>query len=242
MGFVAKKGTVKLERALSKLGFASRTEAQKLILEGRVRVLGQVVKNPHYLVNPEKTKIEVDGKPVKKAQIRVILLHKPRGLVSTRSDERGRKTVYDVSPPVPRELMPVGRLDQASSGLLLFTNDTRFSDFLCDPKNKIIKIYSVLVRGEFTTEMKEKLETGFFDRGEKLKAHSVEIKKVSKKESHLLVSLTEGKNREIRRMIEVVKSEVLKLKRVQFGEIKLGTLPEGKWRELSNLEIKSLKD
>ena len=230
-------GQVPLERALSKLGVASRSQTKKWIEAGAIAVNGRVIKDPAFLLVPETARITIDGKPAKRAETCTIILNKPRGVVSTRSDEKGRKTVYDLLPPHLQHLHPVGRLDMASTGLLLMTTDTQLSNFLTDPDNAIPRIYAVSVTGNIADEEMKRLSEGIEDKGEILKASSVILRKASNKESHLIVELTEGKNREIRRMFEALGAEVTVLKRVEFGKLKLGTLEPGLFQEVNKKDI-----
>jgi 23S rRNA pseudouridine2605 synthase len=230
-------GQVPLERALSKLGIASRSQTRQWIQAGHIAVNGRVIKNPEFLVVPEEIQITVNGKPVARATACTIMLYKPRGIVTTRSDEKGRKTVYDLLPAHLQHLHPVGRLDMATTGLLLMTTDTQLSNFLTDPDNGILRIYAVRVVGRITDDDIKRLSEGIQDKGELLKASSITLRKVSNKESHLIVHLTEGKNREIRRMFECLGSEVIDLKRIAFGKLKLGTLEWGQFKEISKKDI-----
>ena len=224
-------GQVPLERALSKLGIVSRSQTKRLVEAGRIAVNGQVIKDPAFLVVPEKVRITIDGKKVARAAACTIMLYKPRGIVTTRSDEKGRKTVYDLLPAHLQHLHPVGRLDMATTGLLLMTTDTQLSNFLTDPDNEIPRIYAVSVQGKITDEHIKRLSEGIEDKGEMLKASKITLRKVSHKESHLIIELCEGKNREIRRMFEALGSEVTALKRIAFGKLTLGTLDAGAVRE-----------
>lgn len=223
-----KKGQVPLERALSKLGLASRTEARTLVREGRVAVNGHPVTDPLFAVAPESARIEIDGQKAALPRPVTILLHKPRGVVTSRSDPEGRPTVYGCLEGLDAHVVPVGRLDVATSGLLLLTNDTRFSDWVTDPRNGIPRVYLVTVRGELSDDQARRLEEGI-----------VTVRKRSKRETHLVVELTEGKNREIRRMLAGVGHEVTKLKRVSFGGLELGELPPGRWREVTREELQA---
>lgn len=231
-----KPGKVPLERALSKLGVASRTRAREWIVAGRVAVNGVLRRDPAFPVVPERAAIAVDGKPCLRPSPRTILFHKPRGVVTTRSDEKGRRTVFDLIGE-EQGLHAVGRLDMASSGLLLLTNDTRLSSWLTDPRNRVLRVYIVTVRGRITPEEHARIESGVQDKGEQLHADEVVLLKASGKESHMRITLTEGKNREIRRLCEAVGHEVTRLKRISFGGLSLGDLPPGKYRELSPEEL-----
>ncbi len=225
-------GRVPLERALSKLGYSSRTEAKALIEGGRVKVHGSLEKDPRRMVNPENAHIEVDGQKTKKAESRLFLFHKPKGVVTTKRDPEGRKTIYDLLPPELHSFHPVGRLDMHTTGLLLLTNDTRLSSFLTDPESGIPRCYVVEVRGEVTDESCLKMEAGVEDEGEVLKAISAEILKRSGRETRLKLVLTEGKNREIRRLCLSLGHEVSTLKRISFGDHELGELGPGEFREV----------
>lgn len=231
---------VSLERALSKLGLASRSEARALILAGRVRVNGQPAADPAVRVTPERIAIAIDGEPKagRSAPI-TIALHKPRGYVTTRSDPEGRQTVYDLLADLPTRVVPVGRLDLATSGLLLFTNDTQFANWLTDPANAVPRVYLVTVEGRADHTTIEKLEHGVKVDGERLAAHSAAIRKASGKESHLTLTLVEGKNREVRRLLDALGHPVRSLKRVQFGELALDDLPPGQWRQLSDAQLRA---
>ena len=231
------RGQVSLERALSKLGLASRSEARALIQDGRVRVDGKTAVDPLAPVVPERIRVEIDGRPAERPRPVTILLHKPRGVVTTRSDPEGRPTVYGCLEGLDAHVVPVGRLDAATSGLLLLTNDTRFADWVTDPKNEVPRVYLVTVRGELSDGKACRLEQGVEDEGERLATRSVAVRKRSKRESHLIVELTEGKNREIRRMLAAVGHEVTKLKRVSFGGLELGDLQPGEWREVTTGEL-----
>ena len=233
-------GKVSLERALSKLGLASRSEARALILEGRVSVDGRTLTNPSIRIVPERAAIAVDG-AIKKggAEPLTIILHKPRGYVTTRSDPEGRKTIYDLLTDLPQRVIPVGRLDLATSGLLILTNDTQFGNWLTDPATRIPRIYLVTVRGEVTDDVAARLTAGITSGKERLAADDVIVRKRSKRESHLTITLTEGKNREIRRLLDAVDHPVTELRRVQFGGLALGTLAPGKWRRASAEELRA---
>lgn len=228
---------VPLLRALSKLRLASRKDAKDLILAGRVRVDGRVATRPTQPVSLERARIEIDGvKTTASRPRRVITFHKPRGTVTTRRDPEGRTTVFDVLGDEAEGLVAVGRLDRASTGLLLLTNDTDLANRLTDPSSRTVRRYVVTVRGKVEPDTAQQLERGLAVRDahggtERLAATRVTIRKASNRETHLIVELIEGKNREIRRLFEAAGHEVTRLHRVSFGEFELGTLQPGKWRE-----------
>jgi len=228
------RGVVRLDRALSKLGVASRVEARRLIADGRVRVAGKIVRDPAKLVIPEQRTIDVDGAIAAARSWRTIALHKPRGVVTTRRDPAGRTTVFDLLSEDLRTLVAVGRLDLASTGLLLLTSDTQLANHLTDPANAIIRRYVVTVRGSLDDPEADRMLSGI----DGLSARSVVIRKRSARETHLIVELVEGKNREIRRMLEALGHPVTKLMRVAFGGVELGELPPGQWRDVRREEIK----
>jgi 23S rRNA pseudouridine2605 synthase len=230
-------GQVYLERALSKLGILSRSQTKQYIQEGRIAVNGRVIKDPAFLVVPETARITIDGKYIAKAAECTIMLNKPRGIVTTKSDEKARQTVYDLLPNHLKHLHPVGRLDMATTGVLLMTTDTQLSNFLTDPKNEIPRVYAVSVVGLIRDDDLKRILEGIQDKGQLLKASKVILRKVSHKESHLIVELTEGKNREIRRIFEALGSEVTALRRIAFGNLKLGELASGQFREVKTDEI-----
>jgi 23S rRNA pseudouridine2605 synthase len=227
---------IRLDRALSKRGLASRAEAQRLIRAGQVAVSGLVVTDPGYLIVAEAASIAVAGKTTPAAAWRTIALHKPRGVVTTRRDPEGRRTVFDVLGPEAGTLVAVGRLDMASTGLLLLTTDTELAGRLTDPRNEVIRRYVVTARGAVTDDEARAMEAGI----DGLHARSVEVRKRSKRETHLIIELTEGRNREIRRLLQSSGHEVTRLLRVAFGGIELGTLQAGAWRNVTRQEIAHL--
>jgi len=231
------RGRVPLDRALSKLGLATRTEARTLIAEGRVAVDGRIAREATRLVVPERIAITIDGASAAPPPPVTIVLHKPRGVVTTRRDPDGRRTVYDLLDDLDAHVIPVGRLDYATSGLLLLTNDTRLADWLTDPAHEVPRIYLVTVRGRVTPEDVAALERGLTIAGERLAARAVSIRKASGRESLLVVELVEGRNRELRRMLSALGRAVIRLRRVQFGGITLAGLAPGMWRRLSHEEI-----
>jgi len=218
---------VPLNRALSKLGILSRTRATEAIRAGRVRVDGRIARDPARLVVPERAHITVDGERRSKAAWRAILFHKPRGVVTTRHDPEGRRTVFDVIGEAGAALNAVGRLDLATSGLLLLTTDTQLASWITDPASGVPRVYVVTVRGEVSPEAMKTLD-----------AH-ITIRKTSHRESHLVVTLREGRNRQVRRMFEAVGHEVMRLKRVALGGLELDGLEPGQWRDLTPSEVRA---
>ncbi len=220
-------GQVSLDRALSKLGAASRSDARDLIRAGRVTVGGRIVTNPSQPVTPEASRIAIDGRDARRRAWRLIALHKPRGVITTRRDPEGRRTVFDVLGDAGRGLVAVGRLDAASTGLLLLTNDTQLANRLTDPAANTTRRYLVTARGRVSEEAARQMERGLDVRmtsGEtiRLRAARVTVRKASARETHLVVELTEGRNREIRRMLEAAGHDVTRLHRVAFGSNRAG--------------------
>jgi 23S rRNA pseudouridine2605 synthase len=229
-----------LVRAISKRGLMSRRQAIAAVLAGRVRVDGEVVTDPGHRITPAAV-IAVDEQEVAMASRVVFMLHKPRGVVTTRQDPDGRRTVYDLLPPDLPWLVAVGRLDLATSGLLLLTNDTLLADWLSDPRQAIPRTYLVTVRGRLEDETAQRAEQGCTLPGargpEHLRAHRVRVRKRSGRETHLVVVLTGGRNREIRRLFGALGHEVSRLARVAFGGLELGALPSGSVRQLGENEL-----
>jgi 23S rRNA pseudouridine2605 synthase len=221
-----------VDRLLSKRGIASRGTSQEWIRAGRVRINGRVIRDPATWVLWPKDAVSIDDRPIQDSVKRFILFHKPRGVITTHSDEQGRKTIFDVLPADLGYMHAVGRLDQATSGLLLLTNDSVLSSYLTDSAHKVMRTYLVTVRGEFTEAQAAEAVAGVVDGGEPLQCHTVKIQKSSGRESHLEVVLIQGKNREIRRLFQSLGHEVTRLRRIQYGSFKLEDLPSGGWREI----------
>ena len=221
-----------VDRLLSKRGIASRGTSQEWIRAGRVRINGRIVRDPATWVLWPKDSVSIDGQPIQDSAKRFLLFHKPKGVITTHSDEKGRKTIFDVLPANLGYMHAVGRLDQATSGLLLLTNDSALSNLLTDPTHKVMRSYLVSVRGAFTEVQAKKAVAGVFAGGERLQCHTVKVQKSSGRESHLEVVLIQGKNREIRRLFQVLGHEVTRLRRIQYGPFKLEDLPSGAWREI----------
>lgn len=227
-----------VDRLLSKRGIASRGTSQEWIRAGRVRINGRVIRDPATWVLWPKDAVSVDDQPIQDSVKRFILFHKPKGVITTHSDEKGRRTIFDVLPADLGYLHAVGRLDQATSGLLLLTNDSALSSLLTDPAHKVMRTYLVSVRGEFTEAETKGAIAGVVEGGEHLQCHTVKIQKSSGRESHLEVVLVQGKNREIRRLFQALGHEVTRLRRIQYGPFKLEDLPSGRWREIPIQDVK----
>lgn len=222
---------IELERLLSKRSIASRKAAALLILKGLVKVNGRVCKVPLEYVD-SRCQIEVMGQEVQAPKKHYLMLNKPKGLIVTRSDEKGRPTVYDCLKDWDGPLLQaVGRLDLASEGLLLFTNDHEWANKLMDPKTHVKKIYHVQVSSIPSEEVLQKFSAGIRLEGKQTLPSKFEILRSGEKNSWISVELQEGRNRQIRKMLETEKIEVLRLIRVQIGPLELGDLPKSQWRE-----------
>ena len=231
---------VRLQKFLAEAGVASRRASERIIFEGRVTVNGQTVTELGTKVDPSHDKIAVDGRALKPRRKLYVALHKPPGYICTRRDPESRKIISELLPAEWASLVPVGRLDCHSEGLIFLTNDGDFCLKLTHPRYGVRKIYRVTIEGGVDKELADKLMKGVVHKGEKLKAERVRILASGHKTSLLEMDLAEGKNREIRRMFEVFERRVIKLQRVQIGRIKLGELRAGRWRTLTDTEIKSL--
>jgi len=227
-----------LERVFSKAGIGSRTEARSWIGKGRVRVNGQIVKNPDHWVDLERDRVTLDGKPLQKTAKTYLLLYKPKGYLTTYRDPEGRPTVYDLIEDAGAWLAPVGRLDLDTSGLLLLTNDTEFAERIMNPEHKVPKTYLVKASTRLTEEQIERLRRGVELTDGPTRPARVELLRYSAKYTFLELTITEGRNRQVRRMVEAMESKVLKLVRVAIGDIRIGDLPIGRWRKLTAEEVR----
>ena len=232
--------TKTLERILSKAGAGSRTEAREWIAAGRVRVNGRVVRDPDTWADPGRDRVVLDGRPVRPGAPVYLLLHKPTGYLTTRRDPRGRPTIYDLLPPEQGRLVPVGRLDLDSSGLLLLTNDTAFAERVTNPDSKVPKTYRVKAADRLSGEQLAALERGVELRDGPTRP--AEVRRLRDPGGHTVfeIILSEGRNRQVRRMVEAVGSKVLTLKRVAIGAIAIGDLPPGAARPLRSAEVRDL--
>ena len=236
------KTAMTLDRVLSRFGVASRTDARQAILAGRVKVNGKVVRDPDLWVRPEQVVLHFDGQGLKPARKAYLLLYKPKGVITSHGDPGGRKTVYDYLGAISKWVSPVGRLDKDTSGLLLLTNDTELADHITNPNSKVLKTYLVKTSGILSEQTVARLNAGVgMKRGDVASPVSVRRIEDRGKYTWLEVVLAEGKNREVRRMIEAVGFKVLKLVRTRLGPLTLAGLEVGKWRELSPREVAALR-
>jgi 23S rRNA pseudouridine2605 synthase len=218
-------------RVLSKLGVCSRMQAVELVLAGRVRIGARVVRDPGERCRFDEA-IAVDGLPVSGVRRRYILINKPRGFVTSRSDERDRKTVYDLLEGIGVWVSPVGRLDRDSEGILLLTNDTRFAAWLTDPANAVPRVYEVTVKPTMTEAEVEALTTGVdIGHGELSRPTAARIHGSVGDTTTISLTLVEGKNRELRRLFQARSRRVLRLRRTSFGPFLLDDMEPGAWRE-----------
>ena len=229
-----------LERVLSKAGLGSRTEARAWIAQRRVRVNGRVVTDADTWVDLERDRVTFDGKPLRKAERAYLLLYKPKGYLTTYRDPQGRPTIYDLLPERDRYLFPVGRLDLDTSGLLILTNDTQFAERLTNPNYKVPKTYLVKASKHLTEEQIEQLRRGLELRDGPTAPATVTRLRESGGKTVFEITISEGRNRQVRRMVEALDAKVLKLVRVAIGSIRIGDLAIGKTRELSRDEVAGL--
>ena len=228
-------------RVISKLGMGSRTQAAQWVREGRVRVNGRVTLDPEFPVRQGVDRIDVEGRESAPAARIVLMLNKPRGLVTTTRDEKGRATVYScfAGADLPW-VAPVGRLDKASEGLLLFSNEPEWAARITDPDSGPPKTYHVQINQLPDSALLEQIERGAVVDGEPLAVRSVRTLRGGDKNAWLEIALDEGRNRHIRRLLEAFDVSVLRLVRVAIGPLLLGELAKGQWRMLTRKEIDSL--
>ncbi|HMD85535.1 MAG TPA: pseudouridine synthase [Terriglobia bacterium] len=254
------KPTMTLDRVLSRFGLASRTVAREAILAGRMKVNGRTVRDPDVWISPDRDSFQLDGRRLKPARKRYVLFYKPKGVITSHGDPAGRETIYKylggIAPPFRAAraglkpgptaenawVAPVGRLDKDTSGLLLLTNDTAFGEFIMNPESGIPRTYLVKTNALLSEEVIAQLGAGVeMKRGDLAQPLSVRRREDRGKYTWLDVVLTEGKNREVRRMVEAVGFKVLKLVRTRIGPLTLEGLQVGKWRELAPGEVAGLR-
>ena len=231
-----------LARVLSKRGLCSRSQAERLVRAGCVRLDGRVVRDPEHPTDVAAARLEIEGLAVAPAAPRYLMLNKPRGLVTTAQDERGRDTVYRCFEGADLGwIAPVGRLDKASEGLLLFTSDPQWAAGITDPARGPEKTYHVQVDRIPDAAMLSGAQSGVVVDGELLRAASARLLRAGARNAWLEIVLDEGRNRQIRRLLAAFGIGVLRLVRVAIGPLALGELPKGQWRELSAEEVAALR-
>lgn len=232
----------RLQKVIAHAGVASRRKAEEMILEGKVKVNGKVVKELGVKVSNSDT-VEVGGIPLEKEQPVYFLFYKPRGIISSVTDDKGRKTVTDYFPEIKERIYPVGRLDYETSGILLLTNDGEFANLLMHPRNEIEKEYIAKVKGIPLRENLKALEKGIVLEDGKTAPARTKVISFDKKKGTSIVQLTihEGKNRQVRRMFEAIGNPVVKLRRERYGFLDLRGLQAGDARELTAHEVKQLR-
>ncbi len=235
-----KEYKIRLQKHLSECGVASRRKAEELILDGKVKVNGHVAVLGSK-VDPKRDKVTVRGKTVVPVNEKVyIMLHKPRGFVTTMKDEQDRKCVNDLVKDVGVKVYPVGRLDRNSEGLLIMTNDGEFANKLTHPSSHVNKTYRVTVKGQVDDEQLVKMQDGILLDGKMTLPCDAFVAERKPDRTVIIFIIHEGRNRQIRRMCEAVGLDVLRLKRTEIAGVKLGMLPQGKWRPLNEREMRRL--
>jgi 23S rRNA pseudouridine2605 synthase len=237
----AKRPLKTLERVISKAGLGSRTEARQWIGAGRVSVNGKRIQTPDHWVDIARDRVTVDGKPIRAARKVYLLLYKPKGYLTTHHDPESRPTIYDLISEVGSWVVPVGRLDLDTSGLLVLTNDTQFAERLTNPEHKVPKTYQVKASTWLSEEQLELLRRGVTLNDGPTRPATVKRLRDTAKYTVLEITITEGRNRQVRRMLEAVGSKVLKLVRTGIGEVRIGDLRIGSYRALSEQELARLR-
>ena len=236
----AKRPLKTLERVISKAGLGSRAEARRWIASGQVSVNGKTVQTPDYWVDFARDKVMLDGKPVRAGKKIYLLLYKPKGYLTTHKDPEGRPTVYDLISSIGVWVVPVGRLDLDTSGLLIPTNDTQFAERLTNPEHKIPKTYQLKASTMLADEQIDQLRKGVTLADGPTRPAIVKRLRDTAKYTFLEITITEGRNRQVRRMVEAVGGKVLKLVRTAIGSVRIGELVIGKYRLLTEEELADL--
>jgi pseudouridine synthase len=229
-----------LDRVLSKSGLGSRTEARSWIGAGRVAVNGTTIRTPDHWVDLDRDSVALDGKPIRAQKKIYILLYKPKGYLTTYKDPEGRPTVYDLVPDIDQFVFPVGRLDLDTSGLLILTNDAQFAERVTNPEHKVPKTYLVKTSSLLDDAALDRLRRGIELSDGLTRPAVVGRLRDSPSKSFVEITITEGRNRQVRRMIEAAGSTVSKLVRTAIGPVRIGDLGIGKYRELSAAEVRAL--
>jgi pseudouridine synthase len=229
-----------LDRVLSQAGIGSRKEARQWIGAGRVAVDGKKIQTPDAWVDAEHQRVTLDGRPLRAAKKLYLLLYKPKGYVTTYKDPDGRLTVYDLLKDVPEKVFSAGRLDLDSSGLLIFTNDGEFADHITSPVSHVPKTYLVKASIVLTDDQLDQLRRGVVLADGSTRPAEVQRLRDSVRYTFFEITITEGRNRQVRRMVETLGAKVLKLVRTQIGSVRIGDLQIGKYRALSDQEVRGL--
>lgn len=230
-----------LDRVLSRAGVGSRAEARSWIAAGRVAVNGRKVQTPDAWADPDRDRVTLDGKPIREASKVYLLLYKPKGYLSTHKDPEGRPTIYNLLKDVPEKIFSAGRLDQDTSGLLLITNDTAFGDYVTDPESHVPKTYLVKASALLTDEQLQRLRDGVELSDGPTRPAEVKRVRDSARFTFFEITITEGRNRQVRRMVEALGAKVLKLVRIKIATIGIGDLEIGKYRALTPAEVRALQ-
>jgi 23S rRNA pseudouridine2605 synthase len=238
----AKRPLKTLDRVISRAGLGSRTEARQWIGGGRVAVNGKVIRTPDHWVDLERDRVSLDGKPIAARERRYILLYKPKGYLTTYKDPEGRQTVYNLLGDVEEFVFPVGRLDLDTSGLLLLTNDAELAEHVTNPEHKIPKTYLVKTSTVLPDEAIDSLRRGVTLSDGPTRPAFVTRVRDSATATFLEITITEGRNRQVRRMIEAVGSKVRKLVRTGIGPLRILDLQIGHWRALTAAEVRKLRE
>lgn len=238
---MSNNNTDRLQKIIAQSGLTSRRKAEQMIVDSRVRVNGQVTTELGVKVSP-KDLVEVDGVPLHKEKEVYYVLYKPRGYISSVEDDKGRETVIDIMGDVVERIFPIGRLDYSTSGILLLTNDGDFAHHLMHPRFEMEKVYVTKIKGIPSEETLKRLRTGIRDKGDLLKANKYRVLSTDKRKNTAIleIKLHEGKNHQIRRMMDGLGYPVIKLKRERFGTMTLDGLQPGAYRALTHQEIKRL--
>jgi pseudouridine synthase len=230
----------RINKIISKSGICSRRKADELIKSGKVKINGTVIRTLGLQADPDKDSIYVNNQPIKKERLIYILFNKPKGYITTTHDRFAEKTIFDILPKFPVRIFPVGRLDKNTEGLLILTNDGSLMQKLLHPKNEIKRIYEVTVRGLLSASSIKKIEKGgLVIEDYKTSPCKIKILFKNKLRTKLTLSLHEGRKREIRKIFELVGNPVKTLRRTEFGKIKLGNLPVGKWKYIKKPLLKN---
>jgi len=231
---------VRLQKALASAGFGSRRQCEELILEGRIEVDGKIVEHLGTSIDWSTSKVFVDGTPLKPRRLVYYIVNKPTGVVTTNADPEGRPRVIDLVPPEER-VFPVGRLDRSSEGLILLTNDGELAQHLAHPKYEVQKVYRVTVAGNVQADALRQMHQGIYIAEGHVKVEGAKVLKARARATEMEITLKEGKNREIRRILARLGHKVQTLKRIAIGPLRLGEMPTGAYRRLSAEEIRKLK-